>query len=80
MVLIFLLLLRSHDNLILKLHQKKSSYIDEEWLFISSLKAGIVPGIIIKKSKPYFYIYFVDDDLEKCSSDESHNGDDNDSN
>ena len=54
MVLIFLLLLCSHDNLILKLHQKKSSYIDEEWLFIGSLKAGSVLGIINKEVQALF--------------------------
>ena len=49
MVLILLLLFCNHDNLILKLHQKKNSYFDEWWLFIGSFKVGIVPGIKNKK-------------------------------
>ena len=48
MVLILFLLLCNHDNLILKLHQEKNSYIDEGRLFIGSFKAGSVPGMIIK--------------------------------
>ena len=36
---IVLLLLK----LILKLHQKKNSHIDEGWLFIGSFKVGSVP-------------------------------------
>ena len=43
MVLILLLLFCNHDNLILKLHQKKSIYLDEGWLFIGSFKVGSVP-------------------------------------
>ena len=49
MVLILLLLVYSHDNLIVKLHQKKNSYLDERWLFIGSFKVGSVPGMINKE-------------------------------
>ena len=35
------------DNLILKLHQEKRSYPDEEWRFIDRFKAGSVPGMNI---------------------------------
>ena len=38
MVVILLSLLCNHDNLTLKLHQQKSSYPDEEWLFIDIFK------------------------------------------
>ena len=48
MVLILLLLLCNH-NLILKLHQKKNSYLDEGWLFIGSFKVESVPGMINKE-------------------------------
>ena len=48
MVLVFLSLLCNHDNLILKLHQKKVA-IDEEWLFIGRSKVGSVPGMINKE-------------------------------
>ena len=49
MVLILLLLLCNYNNLILKLHQKKNSYLDEGWLFIGSFKVGSVPGMINKE-------------------------------
>ena len=49
MVLILLLLLWNHDNLILKLLQKKNSHFDEGWLFIGSFKAGSAPGMIDKE-------------------------------
>ena len=49
MVLTVLLLLCNHDNLILKLHQKKNSHLDEGWFFISSFKVGSVPGMINKE-------------------------------
>ena len=49
MVLILLLHLCNHDNLIIKLHQKKNSYLDEGWLFIGTFKAGSVPGMINKE-------------------------------
>ena len=48
MVLILLLLLCNHDNLILKLHQKKNSYLDEGWLFVGSLKVESIPEMINK--------------------------------
>ena len=48
MVLILLLLLCTHDNLILKLHQK-NSYLDEGWLFVGSFKVGSVPGTTNKE-------------------------------
>ena len=31
----------------LKLHQKKRSYLDKGWLFIGRLKVGSVPGISV---------------------------------
>ena len=49
MVLIFLPLLGNQDNLILKLHQKKNSYVDEGWLFIDRFKVGSVPQMINKE-------------------------------
>ena len=49
MGLILLLLLCYHDNLILKLHQKKKNFLDEGWLFIGSCKVGNVPGMINKE-------------------------------
>ena len=49
MVLILLPFLSNHDNLILKLHQKKKSYLDEGWLFIGSFNLGSVPGMINKE-------------------------------
>ena len=49
MVLILLPLHCNHDNLILKLHQKKNSFFDEGWLFIGSFKVGHVPGMINKE-------------------------------
>ena len=48
MVLILLLLLCNHDNLILKLNQKKNSYVDKGRLFIGSFIVGSVPGMINK--------------------------------
>ena len=38
MVLILLPLLFNHNNLILNLHWKKNSYLDEEWLFTGRIK------------------------------------------
>ena len=49
MVLILLLLLYNHDNLILKLLQKKNSHLDDRWLFMTSFKIGCVPGMINKE-------------------------------
>ena len=48
MVVIFLspLLCKSH-NLIITLHQKKSSYLDEKWLFIDRFKVKNVLGMRI---------------------------------
>ena len=48
MVLMLLLLLCNHDNLILKLHQKKNSYLDDGWLFVGSLKVESIPEMINK--------------------------------
>ena len=53
MVLILLLLLFNHDNLILKLHQKKSC-LYEGWLFIGSFKVGCVLGMINKEVLAHF--------------------------
>ena len=38
-------LLGTSDNIILKLHQKKSSRLDERWLFIGRFKVKSVPGM-----------------------------------
>ena len=46
-VVILLSLLFNYDNLILKLHQKKRSYLDEGWLFIGRFKVGSVPGMSV---------------------------------
>ena len=43
-VVILLYFLYNYDNLTLKLHQKKSSYPDEGWIFIGRFKAGSVLG------------------------------------
>ena len=48
-VLILLLLLSNHVNLILKLNQKKNTYLDKGWLFIGSFKVGGVPEITNNK-------------------------------
>ena len=49
MVSILLPLLFNHDNLILKLNQKKNSYLDEGWLFIGRFKVGSISGMINKE-------------------------------
>ena len=49
MVLILLPLLCKHDNLILKLNQKKNSYLHEGWLLIGRYKVGSVLGMINKE-------------------------------
>ena len=49
MVLILCLLLCNHDNLILKLHQKKNSYFDKAWIFIGSFKVESVQEMINKE-------------------------------
>ena len=49
MVLILLLLLWNHGKLILKLHQKKISYLDEACLFTSSFKVESISGMIHKE-------------------------------
>ena len=51
MVVILLLLLCNSDNLTLKLHQGKPSYLDEGWLFTGRFKVGSVPGISIALKK-----------------------------
>ena len=43
MVVILLCFLCNHDNLILKLHQKKNRYLDEVWIFIDRFKVGSAP-------------------------------------
>ena len=42
MVVILLSFLCNYDNLTLKLHQEKRSYLDERWLFIGRFKVGSV--------------------------------------
>ena len=49
MVLILLLLLCNHDSSIIKLHQKRSSYLDEGWLFIGSFKVRSLHVMIDKE-------------------------------
>ena len=53
MEVILLSLLFNYDNLILKLHQKKRSYLDEGWLFIGRFKPGSVPrmSVVLVASK-----------------------------
>ena len=51
MVVILLLLLCNSDNLTLKLHQGKPSYLDEGWFFTGRFKVGSVPGISIALKK-----------------------------
>ena len=53
MIVILLSFLYNYDNLTLKLHQGKRSYIDEGWLFICRFKVGSVPGIRVEASKKY---------------------------
>ena len=48
MVLILFLLIYNHNNLILRLYQKKS-YLDEGWLFTGSFKVVSVRGMINKE-------------------------------
>ena len=45
MVVILLSFLCNYDNLTLKLHQEKRSYLDEGWLFIGRFKVGSVGGM-----------------------------------
>ena len=47
MVVFILPLLRSHDNLTLKLHQKKSSNLGEGLLFTGRFNVGSVPGMAV---------------------------------
>ena len=49
MELILLSLHCNHDSSIIKLHQKKSSYRYEEWLFIGRLRVGRVQEMINKE-------------------------------
>ena len=44
-VVILLSLLCDYNNLILKLYQKKGSYLNEGWLFIGRFKVEGVPGM-----------------------------------
>ena len=48
MVLILFLLIYNHNNLILRLHQKKS-YLDEGWLFTGNFKVVSVRRMINKE-------------------------------
>lgn len=45
MVVILLSVLYNHDSLIIKLHQKRSTYLDEGWLIIVKFKVWSVAGI-----------------------------------
>ena len=47
MVVILLSLISNYDNLILKLHQKKRSYLHERRLFIGRFKVGSMPGMSV---------------------------------
>ena len=47
MVVILLYFLCDYGNLTLKLHQEKSSYPDEGWIFIGRFKVGSVPGMTV---------------------------------
>ena len=46
-VVVILLSVLCNYNLILRLHQKKLSYLDAGWLFIDRFKAGNVPGMSV---------------------------------
>ena len=54
-VLILLLLLSNHVNLILKLNQKKNTYLDKGWHFIGSFKVAGVPEINNKVLSQFIY-------------------------
>ena len=56
MVLILLLLLCNHDNLVLKLHQRKIAPLMKDGFFIGSFKVGSVPGMINKEVLAQFII------------------------
>ena len=47
MVVILLYFLCNYDNLTLKWYQEKSSYPDEEWIFIGRFKVGSVSGMSV---------------------------------
>ena len=47
MVVILLYFICDYDNLTLKLHQEKSSYPDEGWIFIGRFKVGSVSGMSV---------------------------------
>ena len=62
-VVILLSLLCNYDNLILKLHQKKRSYLDKEWLFIGKFKVESVPGmsvVLVASKKKSIIIHYYD--------------------
>ena len=44
-MVVILLSFCNYNNWTLKLHQKKCSYPDEEWLFINRFKVGSAPGM-----------------------------------
>ena len=56
MVLILLFLLCNHDNLVLKLHQRKIAPLMKDGFFIGSFKVGSVPGMINKEVLAQFII------------------------
>ena len=43
-MVVILSFLCNYNNLTLKLHHEKRSYLDESWLFIGRFKVGSVPG------------------------------------
>ena len=62
----YLPLLCNHDNLTLKLHHQKNSYLDEGCLFIGRLKVGSVPGMISKVVLAQFIYRELRDQLKNC--------------
>ena len=57
--LLLLSLFCNHDNLILKLHKKKSSYLVEGMFFIGRFKVGDVPRMRIKEALALFIYKIV---------------------
>ena len=59
MVVIVLSFLCNYDNLTLKLHQGKRSYLDEGWIFIGRFKVGSVPGMNVFREVKSIVLWFL---------------------
>ena len=55
MVLFLFHLLCNHDNLKIN-YIRKTSHLDEEWLFVGRFEVGSVPGIINKELLAQFIV------------------------